>query len=95
MEGQLFYSLNRLVASLLDLHLQQTTKDPQVLIVTISGDVDLSRDLIEVSATAGFSSDGAQTLDEAEPTMFFRNQDFIAVSGGHLSCGNNDDESCD
>lgn len=53
---------------------------PQVLIVTISGDVNLSGDLIEVSVTAGFSSDGSQTLDETEPTMFFRNQDFIPVS---------------
>jgi hypothetical protein len=67
--------------------------DPQVLVVTVDGDVDLSGDLIEVSVTAGFSSDNGQTLDDAEPTMFFRNQDFLAVSGGHLPCGNDDDES--
>ncbi|NRD79618.1 hypothetical protein HPT25_19845 [Bacillus sp. BRMEA1] len=56
----------------------------QVLNVTIMGDVALSGDLIEVSVTAGFSADGGQTLNDAESTMFFRNQDFIPVTGLHF-----------
>jgi hypothetical protein len=72
---------------------QAATRDPQVIVVTVDGDVDLSGDLIEVSVTAGFSSDIGQSLDEAEPTMFFRNQDFLAVSGGHLPCGDDDDNN--
>lgn len=57
--------------------------DPQVLVVTVSGDVDLAGDLIEVSVGGGFSSDGGASLDDAEPTMFFRHSDFKVVSGGH------------
>ncbi|MBT2736609.1 hypothetical protein [Bacillus sp. ISL-7] len=56
--------------------------DPRALIVTVSGDVEESGDLIEVSVTGGFSSDGS-SLDESEPTMFFRHDDFVVVHDGH------------
>lgn len=55
---------------------------PHVLIVTVSGDVDKSSDLIQVCVTGGFSSDGGSSLFEAEPTMFFRHDDFIVVHHG-------------
>lgn len=60
-----YFSLNHSLASLWSLK---------------KGSFGLSGDLIEVSVTAGISSDGGLTLDEAEPTMFFRNEDFTVVS---------------
>ncbi|MBT2658389.1 hypothetical protein J7E81_24720 [Bacillus sp. ISL-18] len=56
--------------------------DPRALIVTVSGDVEESGDLIEVSVTGGFSSDGS-SLDVSEPTMFFRHEDFVQVHDEH------------
>ncbi|KSU81987.1 hypothetical protein GA0061096_3583 [Fictibacillus enclensis] len=56
----------------------KATTDPLVLIVTISGDVELTADEIEVSVTGGFSSDGS-SLEDAEPTIFFRHGDFVLV----------------
>ncbi|MBT2701132.1 hypothetical protein J7E79_28000 [Bacillus sp. ISL-40] len=56
--------------------------DPRALIVTVSGDVEESGDEILVSVTGGFSSDGS-SLDESEPTMFFRHEDFVVVHRHH------------
>ncbi|MBT2736601.1 hypothetical protein [Bacillus sp. ISL-7] len=52
------------------------------MIVTVSGDVEESGDLIEVSVKGGFSSDGS-SLDVSEPTMFFRHEDFVVVHDDH------------
>ncbi|MEH7253564.1 hypothetical protein V7111_15675 [Neobacillus niacini] len=60
------------------------SNSPHVLIVTVSGNVDKSRDFIQVCVTGGFSSDGGSSLSEAEPTMFFRHDDFIVVHHGDL-----------
>ncbi|MEH7483961.1 hypothetical protein V7157_23420 [Neobacillus drentensis] len=46
------------------------------MLVTVRGDVEESGDLIQVSVTGGFSSDDS-SLDESEPTMFFRHADFV------------------
>jgi hypothetical protein len=56
------------------------SNDQLVLIISISGNVDKSsRDLIQICVTGGFSSDGGSSLNEAEPTMFFRHADFVVI----------------
>lgn len=50
------------------------------MIISISGNVDKSsRDLIQICVTGGFSSYGGSSLNEAEPTMFFRHADFVVI----------------
>jgi len=56
--------------------------DPRALIVSVTGDIEKSGDLIQVSVTGGFSSDGS-SLDVSEPTMFFRHEDFVVVHHEH------------
>lgn len=60
-----------------------SSTNPQVLVVIVSGDVDISGYLIQVSVSGGFSSDGGQSLDDVEPTMFFRHDDFVIVHSNH------------
>ncbi|MDP4086245.1 MAG: hypothetical protein Q8934_16740 [Bacillota bacterium] len=57
--------------------------DSQVLVVTVSGDIEKSGRLAQVSITGGFSSDGT-SLDISEPTMFFRHDDFVGFHNHHI-----------
>jgi len=59
-----------------------TFTGPQILIITINGEVSHSGNQIQVSVTGGFSSDGS-TLDEPEPTMFFPHDHFSGVHHKH------------
>ncbi|WP_144549668.1 hypothetical protein [Bacillus sp. X1(2014)] len=62
----------------------------QALIVTVSGDIVKSGDLIQASVTGGFSDDNT-SLDFSEATMFFRHDDFVEVNDDD----DDDDESSD
>ena len=55
-----------------------THSNPQVLVVTVSGDVVKPGDLIQVSVTGGFSSDGF-SLEDAVPMLSFRHADLEHV----------------
>lgn len=55
-----------------------TQSNPQILVVTISGDVTKPGDLIQVSVTGGFSSDGF-SLEDAVPMISFRHADLEHV----------------
>lgn len=55
---------------------------PRVLPVIVGDDIRKSGDLVQVSATEGFSSD-CFSLDISEPTMLFRYDDFVKVHNYH------------
>ncbi|WP_026576743.1 hypothetical protein [Bacillus sp. UNC438CL73TsuS30] len=68
----------------------QPTGPQQVLVVTVSGDIDFIGDQIQVSVTGGFSLNGI-SLTESEPAMFIKHENFVLVSSSDLL--DEDDES--